>query len=169
MIQADDLFKVGQIRKTFAKRGELLMQTTNDILEIVDTDFLWLTIDKLLVPFYLVDFKYKSDDTVILQLEDVDTESKAQPLIGAEVFIEKALLPADAPMMADLTSLIGYKVFDEKAGELGTITSIDDTTANLLIALSSGILIPLHDDLIQNIDTHQRCLHLSLPEGLLTL
>lgn len=169
MIKADDLFKIGQIKKTFAKRGELLMQTANDMLEVTDTDFLWLSVDKLFVPFYLVDYRYKSDDTLILQLEDIDTESKAQTLIGAEVFVEKNLLPADAPIKADLTSLVGYKVFDEKAGELGIITAIDDTTANLLITLSTDILLPLHDDLIQKIDTQRRSLHLSLPEGLLSL
>jgi 16S rRNA processing protein RimM len=52
---------------------------------------------------------------------------------------------------------------------VGTIASIDDTTANILFELENGRLIPANDDLIVDIDTEHRQIRMNIPEGLLDI
>jgi 16S rRNA processing protein RimM len=52
---------------------------------------------------------------------------------------------------------------------VGTIASIDDTTANILFELENGRLIPANDDLIVDIDAEHRQIRMNIPEGLLDI
>lgn len=51
----------------------------------------------------------------------------------------------------DVLSLVGLQVRDTEQGLLGTITAVDDTTANTLIELDNGTLLPLHEDFINEL------------------
>ena len=57
--------------------------------------------------------------------------------------------------------------------EIGKIIAIDDSTANTLLEVSTNegdsILIPVHDNLIANIDVKAMTVTMLLPEGLLEL
>lgn len=49
-------------------------------------------------------------------------------------------------------ALLGRQVVDEQQGVLGTIAAVDDSTANMLIELDNGTLLPLHEDFIVSLD-----------------
>ena len=51
----------------------------------------------------------------------------------------------------DTLSLVGLQLRDTEQGLLGTITAVDDTTANTLIELDNGTLLPLHEDFINEL------------------
>lgn len=51
----------------------------------------------------------------------------------------------------ELLSLVGLQVKDTKQGMLGTIHAVDESTANTLIELDNGTLLPLHEDFINEI------------------
>lgn len=51
----------------------------------------------------------------------------------------------------DELSLVGLQVRDTEQGLLGIITAVDDTTANTLIELDNGTLLPLHEDFINEL------------------
>lgn len=63
----------------------------------------------------------------------------------------------------DLTwaDLIGYEVVG-----YGRIADVDESTANILLVLEDGRLLPGHEDLILSLDTEERKMVMSLPEGL---
>ena len=56
---------------------------------------------------------------------------------------------------------------------VGTINSVDDTTENVLLEVTSptgkDLLIPAAPALIHDIDEEQRVIIMDLPEGLLSL
>ena len=79
----------------------------------------------------------------------------------------RADLPDDIHEPTDLGSLTGYTVVDTHRGAIGTITAIDTSTLNTLVELDSGILLPLHEDLIEAVDTARHLLTVHLPEGLI--
>ena len=60
------------------------------------------------------------------------------------------------------------KLFDENAGLIGTIDSVDDSTQNILFQVGKR-LIPAAEDWITDINHKERNIHMSLPEGLLEL
>ena len=59
---------------------------------------------------------------------------------------------------------------DDNSGKtLGTISYIDTSTANTLIELDNGMLIPAAYEIIKDINTEQRLITMSLPEGLMEI
>ena len=59
---------------------------------------------------------------------------------------------------------------DNNSGKtLGTISYIDTSTTNTLIELDNGMLIPAAYEIIKDINTEQRLITMSLPEGLMEI
>ena len=130
-------------------------------------------IDGILVPFFVEDFRYKTDTVVLVKLEDVNSEEDARMFVGKEVFY-----PLDAvdeeDLVGDMTwdSFIGYTVTDVQKGYLGEITDVDETTINVLLRVDhkgEELLIPAVEELITEADHEARSLTVSLPEGLIEL
>ena len=66
--------------------------------------------------------------------------------------------------------LTGFTVSDSRVGLLGTVSEVDDSSANTLLIVSPAegeeIILPVHPDLVEDIDLNDRTLMLNLPEGL---
>jgi 16S rRNA processing protein RimM len=90
----------------------------------------------VLVPFFVADFRYKTDTVVLVKLEDVNSEEDARMFVGKEVFY-----PLDAvdeeDLVGDMTwdSFIGYTVTDVQKGYLGEITDVDETTTSFCVSI----------------------------------
>ncbi len=169
MITPSETIEIGKLRKPHGTRGEIQCTLINDWLDVAEPEYLILEIDNILVPFYLEEYRYKNDETVLLTFEDITNEEKAAQLVGNRVFLHQNQLPADAEVTLSPTSLIGYTVIDTQHGNIGTITDIDTSTLNTLFSLSSGIIFPAHDDFVVDIDTEKHILTVTLPEGMLSL
>ncbi len=83
------------LTRTHGVRGELTFQFTDDVWDRVEADYLFLRLDGLLVPFFLEEWRFRSDRVALLKFEDVDSAEAASALVGAEVYFPKALTPAD--------------------------------------------------------------------------
>lgn len=59
--------------------------------------------------------------------------------------------------------LVGFTLIDTDQGPLGTIAAIDTSTANTLVELDNGQLLPLHEDFVVAINDDNRTLTLTLP------
>ncbi|MBQ8100024.1 MAG: 16S rRNA processing protein RimM [Paludibacteraceae bacterium] len=169
MIHKDDLIAVAEVRKPHGTRGEMACTLLNDVLDRADPAFLILSVDNLLVPFVPEEYRYKGDDTLLLKLEDVDSEEAAQRLAGCTVYMEKRYLPAGCEVPLAPDTLIGFEVADTQHGRLGVITDVDTSTLNALFRLDGGLVFPAHDDFVVEINEEQRRLVVTLPEGLLSL
>ncbi len=169
MITQDEIIEIGTLRKPHGTRGEIQCTLINDWLDTAEPEYLILEIDNIFVPFFLEEYRYKNDETVLLTFEDIHTEERVAQLTGCRVFLHKNQLPEDAEVSLAPTSLIGYTVIDTEQGILGTITDIDTSTLNLLFALDSGVIFPAHDDFVVEINPDTQQLTVRLPEGLLSL
>ena len=169
MIRQEEVFKIGKLGKTHGVKGELSFLFDDDVFDRVDADYLVLDLDGILVPFFIEEYRFRSDSNVILKLEGVDTQERARELTGTDVYFPLSLVDDDeAPL--SLNFLVGFELIDAASGKsIGRIASIDDQTANLLFELEDGTLIPANDDLITHIDKDLRQITLDLPEGLLDL
>lgn len=144
-----NLVPIGYIRKLHGTTGEVQCQVDNDLFFEADPDFVFLELDAINVPFRVLDWRSKGND-VLLQLKGVDTEQAANRLVGAQAFIEyEAEEGASSLTWQDLT---GLRVIDEDQGELGRIERVDETTANTLLFLDNGRILPIHEDFIIAID-----------------
>ena len=68
--------------------------------------------------------------------------------------------------------IIGFKVQDIYFGEVGTITGVNDNTAQALFEIDHNgkeVLIPINDDFIKKVDRSTKTVTLDTPEGLINI
>ena len=120
MIREEEVFKIGQFAKPHGIKGELSLVTNSDVLEDAEDPYIVCEMDGILVPFFVEDFRYKTDTVVLVKLEDVNSEEDARMFVGKEVFY-----PLDAvdeeDLVGDMTwdSFIGYTVTDVQKNKGG--------------------------------------------------
>lgn len=163
MITKEQVISIGRITRTHGKRGEIQCLTTNEYWENTDATFLVLSIDNILVPFRVLDWRGKGSDSLIFQLDRITNEQSAQPLIGCQAYMLTTDLSEDEELMPTWQSLTGYRVLDTDQGELGTIIHVDETTINTLVTLNNDLLIPLHEDFIIDINQENKIITICLP------
>jgi 16S rRNA processing protein RimM len=168
MIKKEEVYRIGRLGKAHGVKGEVSLQFDDDIFDRVDCDYLVLEVDGILVPFFIEEYRFRSDTVALVKFEDVDTQQRASELTGCDVYFPRTL--ADEEESPSLTFLVGFDLIEANTGrKVGTVAAIDDTTANLLFELEDGTLIPANDDLITDIDTENRIITMNIPQGLLEL
>lgn len=166
MILDSEVIRVGYFSRTHGKQGNLQCQVEHDLIADADPTFVVLRLDGILTPFRLEDWREKNQESYILTLQDVDTEEKAQRLVGTEVNLLRRDITEHTEEAITMTDLIGFQVFDQTVGFIGTIEDVDESTINTLLQLTGDVVIPLHEDFVTDIDYTTRKLTLDLPEGL---
>ena len=168
-----DVYRIGRIGKPHGVKGEMNFMFTDDVFDRTDSDYLIIEVEGLLVPFFIEEYRFRSDETALLKLCDIDTQEQARQFTNCEVFFErsKADTPADELTWAQI---VGFQIVDENNGKIvGKIVAVDDSTENILFEIETTkghqTLIPAHDSLIRNIDTSSQTITMTIPDGLLAL
>lgn len=168
MIKNEEVYKIGRLGKSHGIKGEISFQFDDDVFDRVDADYLVLEIDGILVPFFMEEYRFRSDSLALVKFCDINTQERASELTGCDVYFPRDL--ADEDDTPTLASLVGFDLIEASNNKkVGTIVSIDDSTANILFELEDGRLIPATDDLITDINTKDRTIKMEIPEGLLEL
>ncbi len=169
MIKQEEVYKIGRLGKAHGVKGEVSLQFDDDIFDRVDADYLVLDIDGILVPFFMEEYRFRSDTVCLMKFSSIDTLQRAQELTGCDVYFPRALAEK-ADEQPSLASLIGFALVDAADGNtVGRITAIDDSTQNILFELENGLLIPANDDLIDVIDVEKQQIKMNIPQGLLDI
>ena len=163
MITNEQVISIGRITRTHGKRGEIQCLTTNEYWDSADATFLILSINNILVPFRVLDWRGKGSDSLIFQLDRITDEQSALPLIGCQAYMLVSNLNEEDEILPTWQSLVGYRVLDTDQGELGTIIHVDESTINTLVTLDNDQLIPLHEDFIMDIKAEEKQLIICLP------
>jgi 16S rRNA processing protein RimM len=154
--------------KTHGVKGEVSFLFDDDVFDRVDADYLILRVDGLLVPFFIEEYRFRSDANAIMKFEDIDTQEQARELTGCEVYFPREL--ADGDDTITWAAIVGFDIIDNASGKsVGRIASIDDTTLNILFELEDGKLIPASEELITDIDKENKTITIDLPQGILDL
>lgn len=169
MIKEEEVYKIGKLGKTHGVKGEISFLFDDDVFDRVDADYLVLMIDGILVPFFMEEYRFRSDTTAIVKFEDINTQERARELTGCDIFFPRTLADSDNENLS-WAAIVGFDIIDTESGNIiGRIASVDDTTINILFELEDGRLIPASEDLITAIDQQARTITMRLPEGLLSL
>ena len=169
MIKQEEVYKIGRLGKSHGVKGEVSFQFDDDIFDRVDADYLVLDIDGILVPFFMEEYRFRSDTICLVKFKGIDTQQRAQELTGCDVFFPRSLAE-EGDEIPSLSMLVGFEIISVPDGSaIGKIAAIDDSTANILFELEDGTLIPANDDLIEMIDADQQQIKMEIPQGLLAL
>jgi len=169
MIKKEDVYKIGRLGKAHGVKGEVSFLFDDDVFDRVEADYLILEVDGILVPFFMEEYRFRSDTTALVKFEDIDTQERARELTNCDVYFPRQLTD-DEEAELTYTFLVGFHLIEASNGKkVGTIAGIDDSTANILFELEDGTLIPANDDLITAIDKDNKTITIALPEGILDL
>lgn len=170
MIKKEEVFKIGVINKPHGVKGEVSFTFTDDIFDRVgDCDYLILLLDGILVPFFMEEYRFRSDNAALVKFEGVDTAERARMFTNVEVYYPKKYMEE----MEEITSwnfFIGFQVHDVRHGDLGTIVDVDEATMNVLFVIEKEgeeILLPAHEEFIVDLDKQKKVMIVEVPEGLL--
>ena len=169
MIRREEVYKIGRLGKTHGVRGEISFLLDDDVFDRTDADYLILDIDGILVPFFIEEYRFKTDSNALMKFDGIDTQERARELTGCDVYFPRSQAEEDESNVP-WAELVGYSLIDSSSGKtIGEIAAIDDTTINILFELTDGKLIPASEELIQQIDTKLHQIEINLPEGILEL
>jgi 16S rRNA processing protein RimM len=169
MIRKEDVYRIGKLGKTHGVRGEISFLFDDDVFDRVDADYLILSIDDILVPFFIEEYRFKTDSNALMKFEGIDTQERARELTGCEVYFPHELADSDEDTIS-WAAIVGFDITDADSNRtIGRIAAVDDSTINILFELEDGRLIPASEDLITAIDQQARTITMRLPNGLLNL
>jgi 16S rRNA processing protein RimM len=165
----EDLYKIGKIGKPHGVKGEVSFHFSDDVFDRTEAEYLMLCIDGLMVPFFMEEYRFRSDETALVKFCDIDTQERASELTGCEVFFPRDVADDDDDNLS-WAEIIGYSLIDSATRKnVGKIASVDDSTINILFELEDGTLIPASIELITNVDKKHKEIEIELPDGILDL
>ena len=169
MLKKEDFVYFGKFLKPHGTKGEIGLQ--GDTFALGEgCDFVACDIDGILVPFFFESVRSKSNDTLIVKVERMESAEEVRFLTNREAYIPREWTEDSEAL--SWSFFRGFIAVDENLGELGEITDIDESTINTLFVIDNDgeeILVPAQEEFIIGIDQENREILFNLPEGLVTL
>lgn len=168
-----DFFILGKITKCNPKTGELTLAfDAREPASFYETSLVFIEIDGGLVPFFIGKLRPKSNSNCLVVLEDFEKPEKAGKLVGNDVYLPNDQLPETSDDQFYSAEIIGYEVFDETHGAIGTIEQVIENSQQEILQIrfnKKEILIPLVDEIFVKINRRQKKLYVNAPDGLIDL
>lgn len=175
-IDSSQLVPYGSIRKTHGHKGSFVVALENEALLDLEPDFIFIDIDSIPVPFRVEEMN-GTKDHLITTVSRVSSAEEAESLRGAKVYILKSLYDEqiDLDNMEELSlyHLIDYSVYHSSGDEIGILSAIDESTANILLILETkdgdDVYIPFVEEWITALDHQKRLIEIDCPPEVLAL
>jgi 16S rRNA processing protein RimM len=174
MQHAENLKLLGVFLKTHGKDGNLILKIfyfKDD--EIGTGEPVFVEIDGIPVPFFVSEFRFLSDYTAVMKLEEVDDPLMASEFVNCRIFqVNQGTKGIDEEKSKEYDRLKGFRVFDIKYGDTGILQEIVEFSGNTVMRIDhrgKEVLVPFHDNIIKDIDYKSSIVKISAPEGLLDL
>lgn len=158
----------GKIVRIHGYDGAVIVKTEPAFSEnIAEMESVFIEIDGLPVPFFISALEYSGGDSLKIKFHDYESYDKMTEFNGCRIFIaatgkEKELYKDD--------DIIGFRVLAGKENFIGTISNIIHNPGQDLLSVEAEgkkpVLVPLHKDLIVDLDEKSRTIVMDLPEGL---
>lgn len=167
MIKLNELSPVGKFGKTHGVKGDINISLSDDF-DFDLCDYVVVDIDGIFVPFFITEYRYKSNTTLLIHLEDIDDEPSIRGFFGKTVYVKKELIEATNEDETRANYYVGFIIKTTDGKEIGEITEVNDTTENILFVVGE-LLIPVAAIEVIDLDKTQRIMVVDLPEGLLDI
>lgn len=172
MIKKEEVYKIGIFNKPHGIHGELQFTFTDDIFDRADCEYLICLLDGILVPFFIEEYRFRSDSTALVKLEGIETAESARMFTNTDVYFPIKHLEEVEEEELTWNFFIGFRMEDVNHGSLGEVVDVDTSTVNTLFVVDhegGELLVPAQEAFIVGIDQKQRLITVDLPDGLLNL
>ncbi len=164
----EDLIPAGEVLKVHGLEGGLVLRFHEPFCPLETLPpFVFLKIDGLPVPFPVEEAEEFGECSYLFFFEDVTGRDQALQYRGAEVLLERELLPEGGGETPP--GMTGYRFTDLTTGREGIISSFMDIPGNPLFEVETGgdtFLVPAGEEHIESIDHEKKRIVFRLPEGI---
>ena len=163
---------VGKLQKPHGIHGAFHFVLDFEPLDEEQMPGVWYIGEGSKVPYFLNEIRFTDGQSGLLRFEDIDNRDAARPLVNSLLYIPAADFGTYFEEPIDYSLYIGYQIVDTTKGLLGIVEEILEYPQQILAQISwreHKVLIPLADELIEDIDEEKKMITLRCPEGLLEL
>jgi 16S rRNA processing protein RimM len=172
-MRKEDCFYLGKIVSKYSFKGEILVKLDTDDPELYQNlESVFVSLGSNLVPFFIDRCRLHKSDLLRIDFEEVKTESDADRIMGSALYLPLYMLPKLTGDKFYFHEIIGFTMMDAVHGNIGTIQSVNDSTAQALFEVQKGdkqLLIPITDQIITKVDRENKTISVATPEGLVAL
>jgi len=165
--------RIARVLKSYGTEGEILVGFRDigpEDLNLEEPVFIYF--DGLPVPFFIESFQTRGSSRALMRITGIKNLEDAEEIAGCDVFAKPSAIndyqDEDDGLSAE--DLVGWELLDENGTKLGKVTGYEPIPGNpcLYVETSSGTaMVPLHEDLIVDIDEETLRISLRIPEGLI--
>ncbi len=173
----DQFKEIGYTKKTHGVKGGIRIIIENQYLDaFYQASVVFINQKGALLPYFIENIQEGSE--LIVTFEDINSKEEARNLTGFPIYLSKEDLDAEEPVpeydddIETLTFLEGYDLIDKTLGILGPIIRVEEypqQQMGIIIYNGKEVLIPLHVDLMSEINTDEQKVMMELPEGILEI
>nr|AWJ66103.1 16S rRNA processing protein [uncultured bacterium] len=173
LMRKEDCFYLGKIVSKYSFKGEVLIKLDTDEPEQYENlESVFISLGNNLVPFFIESSSLHRSSLLRVRFEEIKDEPDADRILGSELFLPMEFLPKLSGTQFYYHEVIGFTLIDSVHGNIGVITSVNDSAAQALFeAEKEGkqLMIPINDEIISRIDRPNKAIHITAPEGLVSL
>ena len=115
--------------------------------------------------------QYRGNNQFVVKLQDVDINN-VREFVQTELYLPRSSLPKLTGNRFYFHEVIGFKVVDDRLGEIGICKDFMELANNPLMQVDHDgveILIPASQQFVTKVDRDNKVLYVNTPEGLVDL
>jgi len=171
-MERTDFILAGKLLKTTGIKSEIILSFDNGLpKDFLKLGTILIDIDGGLVPFFIEKIKQKSSSTVVVKLEDVDSEVEIKEYINSDFYLQT--INNQEVEDSYSAAIVGFEIYNSKNIKLGEIIDYLDIPNNPIIKILSTqnkeLLLPYNENLIIKFSKRKRKITLEIPEGIMDI
>lgn len=160
---------LGKITKIHGYEGAVIIRLERIFFDnIPKMESVFIETDGRPVPFF-IDYSEQTDQSTLrLRFTDYNSTEKVKEFVGCKIYLSEeavSVTPVENP-----NGLLEYEVLSDENISVGKITEIIENPGQLLLSVISNsgksILLPLHEDLIKEINSENKVIRMIIPDGI---
>jgi 16S rRNA processing protein RimM len=173
MINLNDCIEIGRFTRSHGYKGQVIFKLEGFIFdEIINMEWVFVIIDGLPVPFFIENYSGRSNNTLLIKIENIDSVEKINLLINKPCYLSKNAILNKNHSSEGLFAKTGYSIIDSKLGFIGMLDSIIENSQNPLLRIldkNREIFLPLQEEFIDEINDERKEIAVTTPIGLLDI
>ncbi len=159
--------KIGSLQKSFGTDGFLRYKVLPEFkLDLKSAKFLFMMHDDYYVPYRIVELQAEKK---LIHLDDVNDQEAASAIQSQDLFLPSDDLDVKEEDQSDF--LVGYKLYDNE-DFISTVIEVRTIAGYYYAVLNYNdkeVLIPVHEELMLELNPDEKLVRMDLPEGILDL
>ena len=164
--------KVGTVVSKHGYKGDIKINISSfNLNTFPDLANLFIELDGSFIPFSINEVRSFSKNILIVKLKEVNSEKEVDEIIHKNIYVDSTKIESKKDSGFFYDDLINFNVFKDSQ-IIGKIENINTDLPQPVFEIkynSRVVLIPIHEDLIKEIDKENNIIHLDIPDGLLEI